>query len=107
MITNRQRYEDRHRRIIQRAERDFAESKLTVAKTVKTYAAAVRRAIRHGDSIAAVYATAAAYIAMKGQIDYVKSANSADLITSDSDEIKTNSLLNLPIAEGTIPCHAK
>lgn len=74
MITNRQRYEDRHRRICKRAEERFAEDraknpKLTVPKTVRWYARAVRLAIKRRDSIAAVYATCACHLALHVPLD--------------------------------------
>lgn len=70
MTTNSERYLENHRRICDRAEQDFArqkaeDPKLTVPKTVAAYAAAVRRAIARRDCIAAVYAVAAAHLALK------------------------------------------
>jgi hypothetical protein len=80
VITNRQRYEDRHVKICARAERQFAEqrakgSKLTVPKAVKAYAAAVHHAVSGRDCIAAVYAVCATHLAMKVDINFAQSGD--------------------------------
>jgi hypothetical protein len=74
MVTNIERYEERHRQICKRAEQDFLEQradnpKFTVPKAVKSYAAAVHHAIQRRDCIAAVYAIAAAHLALKMPLD--------------------------------------
>jgi hypothetical protein len=69
MITDRQRYEDRHRRIVQRCEQRLRERleedpSLTIEAIVDDYALNVRKAIQRRDSISSVYAVMGSHLAM-------------------------------------------
>ena len=72
MITDRQRYEDRHRRIVQRCEQRLRERleeqpSLTIDAIVFEYVREVRRGIARRDNsgIVAVFAVMASHLAMK------------------------------------------
>ncbi|WP_158750236.1 hypothetical protein [Acidobacterium sp. S8] len=74
MITNRQRYEDRHAKICQRAEQEFVASRAenpryTLSKAIKVQARLVRKAIQRRDEIAAVFAAQCAHLALKVPVD--------------------------------------
>ena len=70
MITDRQRYEGRHRRIIGRCEQRLRERQeeqpgLTIEEVISDYAQNVRKAIERRDSISAVFATMCGHLAMR------------------------------------------
>jgi hypothetical protein len=72
MRTDRQRYEDRHRRICQRSEEQFLaqrkkDPQFNVRLAITSYSLAIRAAIvrRDNSGIAACHAVASAHLALK------------------------------------------